>query len=351
VSAQKHNKLNHDRLHKELDTLVEVGKALASRLTLEGIYQVAMEKISSLLKPTAWSLLIADEKTQDLRFEIVVSQVKAKLKGVTLPPGQGIAGYVAQHGTALLVPDVNQDERFCGEIDKNVGFETHSIVCVPLKTPLKVIGVIQLINALDQHQFSEQDLRILSTIADFTAIAIDNARLMEKVQELSITDELTELYNSRHFQTLIDYEIERAERLETELSLVFIDLDHFKEVNDTYGHLTGSRLLSEVGRIIHDNTRIVNHAARYGGDEFVILLPGAGNEAALGMIKNLQKVFQEADFRSNCGQPIEVTASIGVATYPTNAENKQELIRLADEAMYEVKKTTRNGVKTAYDLI
>jgi diguanylate cyclase (GGDEF)-like protein len=338
------------RLEQELNTLVDVGKALTSRLELEEVYRIAMEKISLLLKPSAWSLLIVDEETGELCFEIAVSPVADKLQGVRLPQGEGIAGFVAEAGEALLVPDVSKDERFCGQIDKSVGFETTSIVCVPLKTNDRTLGVIQLINALGKGQFNDQDLRILSTIADFTAIAIDNARLLERVQELTITDDLTGLYNSRHFQELLDYEIERACRLNTKLSLVFIDLDHFKQVNDTYGHLTGSRLLSEIGKTIGENMRQVNHAARYGGDEFVLLLPGAGNDSALGMIRNLQESFSRGNYVSDCGQPIKVTASIGLATYPSNAPNKQELVRLADLAMYDVKKSTRDGVRTAFDL-
>jgi len=350
MSDLNSNDHKYQRLEQELNTLVDVGKALTSRLELAEVYRVAMEKVSQLLEPSAWSLLMIDDETGELYFEIAVSPVADKLKGVRLPAGEGIAGFVAQSGEALLVPDVSRDERFCSQIDKDLGFVTNSIVCVPLKAKEKTLGVIQLINALGQDQFDDQDLRILSTIADFTAIAIDNARLVEKVQELTITDDLTGLYNSRHFQKLIDYEIERANRQGTELSLVFIDLDHFKQVNDTYGHLTGSRLLSEVGKTIGENMRKVNYAARYGGDEFVLLLPGSGNDGALGLVNNLREAFRRGDYRSDCGQPIKVTASIGIATYPTNAPDRQELVRLADMAMYEVKKATRDGVRTAYDL-
>jgi diguanylate cyclase (GGDEF)-like protein len=200
---------------------------------------------------------------------------------------------------------------------------------------------------MDQGEFARTDLNILSTIADFAAIAIDNARLMEKVNQLTITDELTGLYNDRHFHTLLEYEIERARRSDTELSLVFIDLDHFKQVNDTFGHLTGSRLLKEVGQVIRKKTRKINHPARYGGDEFVILLPGTDQEGALGMVNNLRQNLQDEDFRADDGTPLKVTASFGIATYPAHASTKEELLRLADEAMYEVKKSTRDGVKVA----
>jgi len=242
------NNVHELRLEQELEALVEVGKALTCRLTLDDIYQVVMEKVSSLLKPSAWSLLIVDEAAQELCFEIAVSPVADKLRGLRFPLGEGIAGFVVQQGEPLLVADVNQNEHFCEKVGENTGFLTKSIVCVPLKAQGEVLGVIQLLNSMEQGQFGDRDLRILSTIADFTAIAIENARLVDKVKELTITDDLTGLYNSRHFQELINYEIERTRRQNTELSLVFIDIDYFKRVNDTYGHLTGSRLLSEIGR-------------------------------------------------------------------------------------------------------
>ena len=129
--------------------------------------------------------------------------------------------------------------------------------------------------------------------------------------------------------------------------MVFLDLDHFKSVNDTYGHLTGSRLLKEVGALFKKVIRVVDHAARYGGDEFVFLLPSTSKQGAVAMAKNLLNVLRNTEFKSDCGKSLQVTASLGVATYPTNAYCIQELIKLADEAMYEVKRGSRNNVISA----
>jgi len=335
------------RLSDELETLIDIGKALTSRLTLKDVYQVVMQKVSNLLRPQAWSLLIADEQTRELCFEIVVSPAADQLLGTHLQPGEGVAGWVADNGIPLLIPDVGKDRRFAKHIDQRIGFVTHSIVCVPLISSHRTIGVIQLLNGLGHAEFTEQDQRILATIAEFTAIAIENSRLMGKVRDLTITDDLTGLYNSRHFQTLSEYEMERASRYGTDLSLVFLDLDHFKQVNDTYGHQTGSRLLQEVGHLFHETIRKVDHGARYGGDEFVFLLPATGKEGAVSLANKLLTTLRQAEFRSDCGQAIRVTASLGVATYPTNAASLKELVKLADEAMYQVKRSTRNGVISA----
>lgn len=335
------------RLSDELETLIDIGKALTSHLTREDVYRVVMEKVGNLLRPQAWSLLILDEHTKELCFEIVVSPATDQLTGTRLQLGTGIAGWVAESGASLLIPDISKEARFYSRIDKRVGFVTHSVVCVPLVSNDRIIGVIQLLNGLGHGQFTEQDQRILSTIADFSAIAIENSRLHQKVSDLTITDELTGLFNSRHFLNLCEYEMERASRYGTELSMVFLDLDNFKLVNDKYGHQTGSRLLKEVGLLFKKAIRVVDYAARYGGDEFVFLLPSTDKKGALAMSNNLLAQLRSAEFRSDCGQTMKITASIGVSTYPTNAYCLQELIKLSDEAMYEVKRNSRNAVKSA----
>lgn len=347
MSTENVELIETGRLSDELETLIDIGKALTSHLALEDVYRVVMEKVGNLLRPQAWSLLIVDEETRELCFEIVVSPSAERLAGSRLQPGEGIAGWVAEYAVPLLIPDINQEPRFSRRLDAKIGFATHSIVCVPLISNNRIIGVIQLLNGVGQGQFTEQDQRILATIADFTAIAIENSRLHQRVRDLTITDDLTGLYNTRHFQTLCEYEIERASRYGNELSMVFLDLDHFKLVNDNYGHLTGSRLLKEVGQLFQKVIRVVDYAGRYGGDEFVFLLPSTSKKGALAMANNLLEKLRTTEFFSDCQQPIRVTASVGVATYPTNAYCLQDLIKLSDEAMYEVKRSRRNGVQSA----
>jgi diguanylate cyclase (GGDEF)-like protein len=347
MAIEQLNFIESGRLSDELDTLIDIGKALTSHLALEDVYRVVMEKVENLLRPQAWSLLILDVETGELCFEIVVSSAKGGLTGTRLQPGEGVAGWVAESGLPLLVPDVSKEARFCNRIDKKFGFETHSILCVPLIANDRIIGVIQLLNGIGQGQFTGQDQRILATIADFSAIAIENSRLHKQVRDLTITDDLTGLYNSRHFQTLCDYEMERASRYGTELSMVFLDLDHFKTVNDTFGHQTGSRVLKEAGQLFKRTIRVVDHAARYGGDEFVFLLPSTDKQGALAMAHNLLVQLRATEFKSDCGEKMRISASLGVATYPTNAYCLQELVKLSDEAMYEVKRSTRDGVKSA----
>lgn len=335
------------RRNDELATLVEIGKALTSTLSREDVLNVVMEKVSILLHSQIWSLLLVDEKTHEMTFEIAVSPAAERLKGLRLQKGEGIAGWVAEHAEPLLISDVKNDSRFSRQVDEATSYSTRSIICVPLKSKNRVLGVIELINTEEDDTFTEADLPILETIADYVAIAIENALYFEKINELIITDDLTELYNSRHFSELIDYELERARRYGNNLSLVFFDLDYFKLVNDTHGHLVGSRILSEIGALVKKYTRRVNLAARYGGDEFVMLLPSTDKEGAIKMANDLLEIIRENPFKADDNTPINLTASFGVSTFPDHADSKTELIQLADKAMYSVKDSGRNGVASA----
>ena len=346
-------KLPHSELLKllqrkslEASVMMDIGKTLTSTLDLEEILAGIMHKVSDLLRPKMWSLLLLDEPTKELYFKIVVSPVAERLQHIRLKIGEGIAGWVAANGKPLLINDAQHDERLARHIDGTVSFTTRSVICVPMKMKDKVVGVIELINSLEDNHYEDADLVLLSAIADYAAIAIENAKNYERLCELVVTDELTGLFNAAHFNDIFDRELAYAKRYNTQLSLVFFDLDHFKIVNDTYGHLVGSRLLNEVGGLVKRNIRMPDYAARFGGDEFVILLPNTGMEQACCMVSNLRLILKEHPFYSDEGERIGVTASFGISTFPDNATSKVELMRIADEAMYAVKEESRDGIRS-----
>lgn len=346
--GQRLSKLDEaTRLRLEMNALVDIGKALTSTLDLPEVLRLIMQKVSELLQPKTWSLLLVDDHSQELYFEIVVSPAAEQLKSIRLKIGEGIAGWVAKNGEPLLIPDVNKDPRFAPKVDEAVSFKTRSIVCVPLKFKNKVTGVIELINSIGESTFDESDLELLSVVADYAAIGIENARNFTRIQQLVITDELTGLYNAAYLLDFLDYELSRAKRYDTEVSVIFIDLDHFKDVNDTHGHLVGSRLLSEVGHLIHEHIRKSDMAARYGGDEFVIVLPNTPKPGAYTLAKNLRDRLRSTDFLTGSGLNLRITASLGLASYPTDADTKLALVRLADKAMYAAKDASRDTVRTA----
>ena len=343
--------LDEERSHrlKQLATFSEIGKTLASTLNLKEILNTVMKQISDLLQPKNWSLLLVDEEKGELYFEIAVGEGAEKIKDLRFKMGEGIAGWVAQEGKPLLVSDVSKEPRFSTRADQRSTFKTKSIVCVPLKTKGKSHGVIELINKVEEEidSFGEEDLLLLNTLADYTAIAIENAKLFDRVQELTITDDLTHLYNSRYLHRSLEHEVERARRFKEELSLIFMDLDYFKDVNDKHGHLSGSKLLTEVAELISANIRAVDIACRYGGDEFVVVMPETSKKNARIVAEKLRDKFKGNLFLKEEGINCPLTASFGVAAYPEDARDRLELIHLADQAMYKVKNSTRDGVEIA----
>ncbi len=177
-----------------------------------------------------------------------------------LKVGEGIAGWVAKHGEQVISADVEDDPRFAKRVDEATQWETQSVICVPLRSRLRVLGVIQLVN-VDMAQFNEPEVFFLQALCDYAAIAIENARWVEKIQELTITDDCTGLYNARHLYKTLETEVYRSSRFGYEFSVLFIDLDHFKSVNDTHGHLIGSKLLAEIGYLVKAQLRLIDFAS------------------------------------------------------------------------------------------
>jgi diguanylate cyclase (GGDEF)-like protein len=331
----------------EVTVFHELGKALTSSLQLDQVLRTIMEKINEVLRPDTWSLLLMDVDKGELYFQIATGKGAEALKDVRIKLGQGLAGWVAQTGEIVVVPDTSKDSRFFAQVDARTKMETRSIVAVPVRFRDHCLGVIELINCVGPDGFSQRDLALLEALADYAAIAIENARHVQRIHELTITDDCTSLYNARHLNFMLDTEIYRSHRYAFEFSLIFIDLDHFKTVNDTYGHLMGSKLLSEIGTAIKDKCRLIDLAFRYGGDEFVVLLPQTSKENALGVARRLHKLIREAVWLQEPGLNVHITASVGVASYPSDSRTKAELLHLADEAMYSVKNSTRDNVAAA----
>lgn len=333
------------RRNAELTSLLEIGKTLISSLELRDVLQSIMSQVEQLLQPKSWSLLLLDEESDELYFEIAVSPVAENLKGIRLKRGEGIAGWVVQHGQPLLIPDVAVDPRFASHIADEINYPVKSILCAPLKIRDRIFGVIELVNTADERSFNPEDLPLLDAVADFAAIAIDNARNYKKVKELVVTDDLTGLYNARHFHETLEYEIERSRRYYSTVSLLFLDLDHFKDINDRYGHLVGSRMIAEVGRLIRRHIRSSDCPARYGGDEYVIILPNTDKQGVLAVANHLLSRLHSHPFMTDNNEKISITASFGAATFPDDAFDRTSLIRAADSAMYEAKESGRNMVK------
>jgi diguanylate cyclase (GGDEF)-like protein len=330
-----------DTANKEIEFFEDVGKTLTSSLELNKILVAVMRKTKEIIGAEAWSVLVVDETTGDLVFERADTK---KVEKYRLKPGEGIAGWVAQEGIPVIVPDVSLDKRFCSRMDKQTRFKTRSLMCVPIKSQGRVIGVLEVVNKTTGEPFSKEDLNLLMRLVDQAALTIERTTLYQKMAELVVTDDLTKLFNTRYLNRTIETEIQRSNRYKTSVSLIFIDIDYFKNINDQHGHLIGSKILVELGQLIIKCLRSIDIVARYGGDEFVVVLPQTPPQAAAQIAERIRKSVEQNTFLKKEGYALKMTASFGVASYPESAKTKEDLIRLADEAMYRVKNTTRNGV-------
>jgi diguanylate cyclase (GGDEF)-like protein len=251
---------------------------------------------------------------------------------------------VAREGQPVLVEQARPDPRFSPRFDEVTGRRTGSLLAVPLRSKGRILGVMELVNHEGARSFDPEDLRTLSALADYAAIAIENARNFERIRELTLIDDHTGLFNARHLYGALESEVARARRFGRTFSLIFLDLDRFKLVNDRHGHQAGSAVLREVGQVLKKALRAMDVPVRYGGDEFVVLLPEADRDQASTVAQRLRRAINESVFLAERGLEVRITASFGVATFPDDGATTEVLLRLADQAMYRVKESTRDGI-------
>jgi len=329
----------------ELQIFHDVAKALTSSLDLDIVLQTILEKVAAYFRPTTWALLMLQSDRQELFYSVAVGQGCDSVNALKLKTGQSLARWVIEKGEPIVIAEVNRDPRI-EESSKNEFFlQPCSIVCIPVRAGGKVLGLMQLVNS--DMQIYQRGEMLLQALADYAAIAIENARAVQRIQELSITDDCTGLYNARHLATVLAEEVPRSQRFGYEFSVLFLDLDHFKRINDEYGHLNGSRLLAQFGRLLREHLRLVDAAFRYGGDEFVVLLPQTGKDAAVLVARRLMATFNRAAWLAAEGVRLGLTASIGIASYPQDGNTSQAIVQLADEMMYRVKQSGRNNIAVA----
>jgi diguanylate cyclase (GGDEF)-like protein len=349
VKQRRQFEVIESRQMDHLRVFHDVARTLTTSLELEQILLAIMDKMASFFGPERWSLLMVDEKAKDLYYAIAVGEDSNSLKGLRVPIGQGVAGWVASTGNPLVVPNLSLDPHWSKFARNHPDLKIESIACVPIRSGEQTLGVIQLLNSkLDL--MSEYSISFLRILCDYAAIAIQNARSVQMIHDLSITDDCTGLFNSRRLYTLLDEQVllERSGE-PVPFSLVFLDLDHFKSVNDTHGHLVGTRLLAEVGSLLRRVMGPENAAFRYGGDEFVVLMPGTEKVTAATLTRAFAETLREHMFSVGDTLNLRITASFGVATYPEDGTSVHAMLRAADSMMYQVKNSTRNAVAVMPD--
>lgn len=328
-----------------------------------------LRKANQFVPSAAGSILLDDPglKRKDrpgtqLTFIASFGDKSEGLVGREIRADRGIAGHVYSTGVAYRTGDAARDRHFDSAFDQETEYTTRTLIAIPIRIEQEVCGVLELINRADRGGYSERDLNLLEIFADYISISIQNVLDGRQAQEIAKRDNLTGLFNDRYLHIALTQAIEACQCQDDDLAVLFLDLDFFKRVNDTHGHLAGSQVLQEVGEILARAVAGIGaFAARYGGDEFVLVGPGLPLAEAVDLAEEVRTSIVESSFCDGPGdiqrEPLHLkglTCSVGVATLRRHVADetdsdgaKSMLLRLADAAMYVAKETGRNRTAVA----
>src|SRR5579863_9943382 len=312
----------------------QLARSLASSFDLDTILRTILEQMERMVDAELWTLLMLDSSGQELYYAIAAGDEQENLKSLRVKRGEGLAGWVLEHGETLIVPEAEVDPRMqagAGGARSTI----RSAIALPLRGRKGTRGVIEILNP--RAEMSDYTIAFLHILADHAAIAIENAQDVARIQQLTITDDTTGLYNVRHLYDVLGRELERCTREKVPVSLAFLDLDRFKQVNDEHGHLIGSELLSRAGARLEQLSRPQDLCFRYGGDEFVVVMPSTEAEEASTLATHIHKELTATRFRMNPNLELTVSASVGLATAPQDGTTIHTVIGVADARMYGVK--------------
>jgi diguanylate cyclase (GGDEF)-like protein len=315
--------------------LLEIIRAVSGTLDPAGLAETIVERAAAWIPAPCWAIVSSDLSGQ--LSVLADRELTPELRRAT----SAVAAWVMQHGDEFATADLRRDNRIS---DQTAG----AVLAFPLTSRGQRVGVLI---GLDPESSAREPrlppglLRAIRILLEPAATALDNALVLKRTEALSVTDDLTRLYNSRYLNQVLRRETKRAMRGGRPLSLLFIDLDGFKSINDRHGHLCGSRALVEAAAVIKGSARETDVVARFGGDEFALILPDTGQDGALAVGERIRQRIAAHGFLADDGLDIHLTASVGVATLPDAASSPDTLIRAADKAMYAVKQSGKNGIQ------
>lgn len=331
VSNLDFHLMDIDQAHKKIAALFRITSIVQKTVNEQEVLEEVLEGITREFGYNDVSILLLDESTNELKLRAFRGNANSTLH---IPIGQGITGYAALHRELVYVDDVCTDSRY---IDTNSNAARE--VAVPLIVDDKVLGVLN-IEVSEERKIQPYDLDLLRSISSQIAMTIAHAKHVANVEQQAITDDMTGLYNYRYFRTLLQQEFKRAARYSRPLTMLMIDIDFFKHYNDHNGHVMGDKVLSMVAALIKSVCRDTDYVFRYGGEEFVVLLPETTVNEAYEIAERIRQGIYGCKFPNCQSQPQGLlTVSVGISGFPDSAGSGLELVDCADSALYMAKET------------
>ncbi len=325
---------------QEVTSLINGGKA--QETIFESVLSCALQMLEA---QAVFLITVEGSRVRKFALRATPDGHILGLERYELPSQAGITRWVLLEGQAVHVPDVGADPRYHPSIDSLPGIRTAACLAAPLRVRDTTLGVLVAVNRIDASPFNDRHLRVLSLLANQTAIAIENGKLYRRAEQLAVTDDLTQVYNYRFLKMGLRREVKRAARFNQRFSILMIDVDNLKKYNDKNGHLRGSEVLRVIAQILVREARSIDLVAKYGGDEFVAILPQTSREGACVLADRVKIAVAAAAFP--LAEPGTITVSLGVATYPENGITAGEILESADIALYAAKQSGKNRVTVA----
>jgi diguanylate cyclase (GGDEF)-like protein len=319
------------------EALIEIIRGVSASLEPSKVAELIVDRAATWVPAPCWAVVASDPSGH---LSVLADRGLEPDMG---PAVYGVGAWVMQRGEEFVTADLRRDARIVTDA-------VATVVAFPLSCRGRRVGAVVGLDRLPsarEPRLAPVVLRAVRVLLEPAAVALDNALLLKRAEALSVTDDLTHLYNSRYLNQVLRRETKRASRSGRPLSLLFIDLDGFKAINDTHGHLFGSRALVEAAAVIRGSARETDVVARFGGDEFALILPDTGGEGAYAVGERIRERIAEFAFLTGDNLNVRLTASVGVATLPDVAASAEELVQAADAAMYQVKDRGKNGIQAA----
>ncbi len=333
---QRTSELERSQAHLEM--IYENTRILASILEPDSVVKEVMRIMGNILQYKAYAIVFKDKWGNFYyRARFQAGQNNFHLKAIDVSRME-LVRKAADMGEPIIVKDVSSRQDV-----KPLDQETHAMMIVPMTSHAHTNGLLTAESDEIGH-FADKDLQMLSVVARSAALALENSELHKKTEELTIIDELTETYNYRYFVQKLQEEKRRASRYSVPLSLIMVDIDWFKKLNDSYGHEVGNYVLRKLSGIIQRCIRDVDIFARYGGEEFAIILPQTQRKEASIIGERIREQVEKEVFEARQYGKLKVTVSVGVSSFPENGKSQEELVSVADQALYQAKGEGKNAV-------